>query len=1194
MKLRSLALSLILVFCSGELFGQEFTGRVSDNTGAIVVNATITAHNVDSNTNISTVSTSSGTYTIPYLKPGNYTVSATAGGFEKMLRTGINLQVGQEATVNFVLKVGHITETVTVSGDALVDFAKSDIGEVVENTRVTELPLNGRDPNMLSLLNAGVNWSGSIVYQRPFDNTMESLSINGGGASYNALLLDGVSNEAAGTNNTANSKIAYQPPIDAVQEFKIVTNPYDARYGRLAGGAVDMDLKTGTNKIHGDAYEFARRTYLDANTWQNDDLKIATPKMSWNQYGAELDGPLTLPKVYKGTDKTFFLLQYENFHEIQPVTIVTSVPDPKWITGDFSNLTWYNGSAKAYQPITIYDPLTYNATTNARQPFSGNIINRTLDPVAVKIMSYYPKPNLTPASGTNPFANNYDVQSGTSEEYRNVLAKIDHNFSANDRASLRYGYWERYENSSSNGMPGPISEGSEPLGERSHTFALEETHTVTPNFLLDFRGVVAVRADFQNISPSYNSADLGWNVTGMGAAAAGSFPYMEMSEFAYVGDEASGNGNGLAGNTEHVSNSLSLLPTFTYIKGQHSLRGGLDVRFMQSAVTRSGGGAQFWVDRTWTQSNYVAADWDSASGNSFASLLLGNPTSGNLFINTQTFWSQHYWAPFFQDDWKVTKKLTLNLGIRYDVNPSALERGNLGDYAFNTTSINPVDSLINHADMPNGESALGGVTFLGVNGNPRSTYALTKTNIQPRAGFAYALDSKTVLRGGIGETFRNPQNGPNTLGYSSTTAYVSTLDGGKTPVTADSLSSSGGPFASGVSLPAGNTLGMKTDLGQGPWFLNPKYKVPNYWNYSLGVERQFLQRDTLSINYVGSRAYNVDSSDNINHISAAAEIPCNPDLGGNPSTCDHDYPANPFQGVNGFQGSSYYNASTIQAVNLSRPFPEFGEVIEYQENEKHSWYNSLQVTGVHKWSKSLTLHGTWTWSKLMDSGGWSDETYRIPSRSLDSQDKTHRVTISGVYLLPVGRGRTFLPNGNRILDGAIGGWELGALYVYETGVPWSAPQNYLHNAKVPKKIESTGYIRGVAACAKQWQWSADPDGSGNWGWNLNTLSFNYNGTCNQTDFEAVPEYGEYTNNIYSGIRIPRDQQFDANLAKNFAIMDDMKLQLRLEAFNVLNHPLWQESYSTNFQDSNFGTIERGVAGQSNLPREVQIAVKVTW
>ena len=318
--------------------------------------------------------------------------------------------------------------------------------------------------------------------------------------------------------------------------------------------------------------------------------------------------------------------------------------------------------------------------------------------------------------------------------------------------------------------------------------------------------------------------------------------------------------------------------------------------------------------------------------------------------------------------------------------------------------------------------------------------------------------------------------------------------------------------------------------------------------------------------------------------------------GGNPSKCDNartGYVANPFQGVNGFQGSGYYSASTIQSVNMSRPFPEFGEVIEYQLNDGHSWYNSLQVTGIHKWSDSLTLHGTWTWSKLMDSGGWSDQTYRISSRTLDGQDKTHRVTISGVYLLPVGRGCAILPKANRIVDGVIGGWELGALYVYETGTPWSVPQNYLHNAKVPKKIESTGYIRGVAACAKQWQWSKDPNDD-NWGWNLNTLSFNYNGTCNQADFEAVPEYGEYTNNVYSGIRIPHDEQFDANLSKNFEIFEGIKLQLRLEAFNAFNHPLWQLDYQKSFQDTNFGTIERGVSGQSNLPREVQIAVKVKW
>src|ERR1035437_2902331 len=334
------------------LAAQECTGLVTDSTGAVLPKATVTAHNLGTNVDTATVSTASGNYTIPYLKPGDYVVSAQATGFEKGLHTGINLQVGQISTVNFALGIGRATETITIQGDTLVDFGKADTGEVVENTRVTELPLNGRDPGMLSILSAAALWTGSPQYQRPFDDTQANLSINGGGAGNTALMLDGISNTASTANNTGNAKIAYVPPVDSVQEFKTITNPYDAKFGLMAGGVEDVTLKSGTNGIHGDVYEYLRRTWLDANTWQNDwaisratpgtNLKqFITPPMKWDQYGAELDRPVVLPKFYNGRDKTFFTMQYENWHEIEPNTIVESVPSPQWINGDFSNLVYW-------------------------------------------------------------------------------------------------------------------------------------------------------------------------------------------------------------------------------------------------------------------------------------------------------------------------------------------------------------------------------------------------------------------------------------------------------------------------------------------------------------------------------------------------------------------------------------------------------------------------------------------------------------------------------------------------------------------------------------------------------------------------------------------------------------------------------------------------------------------------------------
>jgi len=1203
-----LLVGFIAVLCALPSRAQSFTGRVTDQTGAVVPKATITVHNVATNVDTKTTSTKTGDYTVPYLTPGAYQLSASATGFETTVRTGVELQVDQMATVDFALKIGSATESVTVKGDALIDFAKADAGEVVENTRVTELPLNGRDPGMLSELVAGAVWNGYIGYQRPFDDTQQQLNINGGGNGGTELLLDGVSNSNGGINESGNDRINEVPPLDSVQEFKIITNPYDAKYGLLAGGVEDVTLKAGTNTIHGDVYEYARRSWLDANTYQNnyaiaratpgtDTSQFSRSVYKQDQYGAELDGPIFLPKVFNGRNKAFFVLQYENWNEVAPGTTTTSVPSPQWLKGDFSNLVYLNGSTLS--PITLYDPLTItqNPITGVytRIPFgpddpvspssAPNIIPASrINPVALKVLSYFPAPNTTPAPG-NPFQNNYTAATPAPNKYRNVLGKIDMNLTPKDRFSVHYGFWERFE-IRSNGLPAPINAGLLPHHEWSNVFTVEETHTFTPTLLLDFRASVADRSDDVFNGPAFDPTALGWSpaqVAAMGPSAETEFPYIQLNEFASVGV------NGTNG-TE--SNTLAFFPDLTWIKGKHSIHGGLDARFWQSDNKLVSGGNSFWVDRTWTQMNCGSCgSWDPASGNSIASFLIGNPTSGSDSIQPQTFWSAHYWAPFLQDDWKVTKRLTLNLGVRWDFLPAEVERHNRTDGAFNTSAINPIDSQVH---VPGYAHLLGGVTYAGVNGAPRGDYGLDKTNIQPRFGFAFAVDPKMVFRGGFGETMRPPQVNFPSFGYSATTQYQAndpTRPGQTYPNLANQIDN---PYST-VIQPVGASLGMLQELGQTPWTVNPHYKTPSFWNYSVGIERQFLSNDVLNIAYVGTQLFDGDSHDNINRQNVTAYAPCNPQLGGNPEICNNNNVPNPFLGVNGFQGSSDYNDTTINALTFTQPFPQFGAIEQWQQNNAHSWYNSLQVTASHKWNRSLTVHGTYTWSKLMDSGGgWADETYQVPSRTIDGGDRPNRVTLSGVYLLPVGRGRTFLSNAPRVVDAAIGGWELSALYIYETGTPWTAPNNVIQSDYVHPHIEkATGYIRLAAPCAEQYvQNPSNPSQ-----WTLQSLDNLYQTdvTCSRgPDIQAVPSYGENTNNVYSGIRLPRLEQFDTSLAKNFKLVSRLGLQVRVDAFNALNHPLWEDGPDGNINDSTYGVIERGAWSQSNLPRELQLSAKITW
>jgi len=1193
-----------LFFCVQLLIAQEFTGRVSDQTGAIVTKAIVKVQNQNTNEEVSTQTSTSGFYTVPYLKPGDYTVTVSAPGFTTYVKSNITLEASKTAVINFSLKVGSVDTSITVNSDeALLDFGKADYGELVENTRVTELPLNGGDPGMLAILNAGTNWTGDIKYQRPFDDTQANLSVNGGGAGNVALMLDGVPNSSSSTNNTGSAQIGYVTPISATQEFKIITNPYDAQYGLMAGGVEDVILKSGSNKIHGSVYEYARRTWLDANTWSNDwyiskatagtDVtSYKTSQMKWDQYGAELDGPVIIPKIYNGKNKTFFTLQYEKFNETEPNTITESVPSPQWKTGDFSNLVYWTGSE--YDPMAIMDPQSvyknsggtwkrhqFGPNDSVQQTSTNVIPSSRINTMAQKILDLYPDPNTTTATGSNPFANNYTVSSPNTDRYRNVLIKLDHLISDRNRLSVHYGYWERVEKQSYTACCGAAERGMLPHGERSHTFTLEDTHTITPNLIADFRTNATVRADYTYYGASYDPTQLGWTndqVSEMGVAAATEFPMIALSEFAYLGNND---------NEETVKNSLSMLPSITWIHGAHTVHFGLDGRWMQTIGHKVSGGNYFWVDRMWTQTN-VTGSWDSASGNSIAAFLLGNPSSGDDYIGTQTIWSQHYYAPFVQDDWKITPKLTLNIGVRWDFLPAPTERHNYGDYAFNTDAVNPINNSVSISGV---NEIKGGISFLGVDGNPRGPYKTGRHNIQPRIGMAYALNDSTVLRAGFGESFRNPQNGPNTLGYSATTTYQE-YDSSYTKDVFPNLNHQIDNPYSAVTKPSGSSKGLETDLGNGPWDLNPHYQIPSFWNYSVGIEHQFNRNDTVNVSYVGSRLYNGDSSDNLNRTSLSMRENCNPQLGGRLEPCQNDTVNTPFEGISAFSGSNYYTDSSITNLNLSRSYPEFGDVIRYQLNDYRTWYNSLQVTETHRYTKGLTVHATWTWSKMMEAGGYKDQDYRVELRKIDSNDYTHRVTLSGVYTLPIGQGKLLLPNSGHILNSAIGGWELGAMYIYHTGAPWSVPDSYnlSGNAYVKPHIQKDdNYIRLVAACADQYVENSDNK------YVLKDLSFDYDGTCkNGANFHAVPTYGKTSNTVYTGIRLPHVHQFDANLSKDFKLYADMKLQIRLSAFNVLNHPLWSENPDNSPQDSTFGLITRGPSGQSNLPREMQLTAKIVW
>ena len=1181
-----------MIFILGVAQAQQITGRIADSSGAIVPKAQVTITNLDTNVVENTVTTGTGDYTVPYLKPGVYSVTASARGFNTETKTNITLQVSQTVHIDFALNVGAVTETINVSGEQL-DKDKADVGEVVENDRVNELPLNGGDMGQLAQLSAGAYYSGSILYVRPFDNSVAAMSINGNAYGSNALLLDGVSNEAAHGDayNGTNSQQGYIPPVQAVQEFKVVTNPYDAVYGRLQGGAIDMTLKSGTNQIHGSVYEFARRAYLDANSWVNDFNRIAKPSHTRDQYGAELDGPIWIPKLYNGRDKTFFLAQFENWSEIFPGTLVDTVPEPQWLQGDFSDLQYYNSSTGTYQPIILYDPLTTKVVngTPTRQPFPtingkiNQIPTNRLSPYALALFKLYPAPNSAPRPQTTSYTGNYIAPSPTTDTYRNALFKIDQVIGANDRVSLRYGYWERYEFDNQSGIPGEGAYGEYPHGERVNTFTPDWIHTFTSQLIFDFKASLIRRVNILNEGPQ--NFDL--STLGLSSSQIGQFgtynnfvPYTNSSEFTAIGN---------GGGQYTIGNSLAMLPSMNWTKKTHTIHAGLDVRFLQSGWRYQTGGPNFSVDRTWSQANYQSGD--PASGNSIASLLLGTASSGTFTINPTLLFSQHYYAPFIQDDWKIRRNLTLNIGVRYDLNQPPTERHNKFDYTFNQSITNPVSANLT-------APVKGGLEFPGVDGSPRSYNTLDTATFQPRLGLSWSPWDRLVVHGGFGIFFQNPNPGPNETGFSATTQYDASNDGGVTPTQNLGVPASGtgtNPFPT-VIQPTGSSLGAETGLGQGLFYLNPQFATPRTYQYSGGIQQQFGKDSQLEINYSGNRTVNNGTSDNINRQSLLLRAQCDPELGGNPNTCNSPtsaYVANPFYNVNGFQGSNYYTQPTIQQLNLTRPFPQFGDITEYDINGGKTWYNSLQMTASHRVSKSLTVHGTWTWSKEMQSGGYADDYYRIPSRSIYSNDFAHRVTFSGFWLLPVGRGKMLLRNANRWVDEAIGGWELATIVTWQTGFPWTLNGSTDQNGSgyTQRQVTPTTITGVNGACRANWQLVTNPTTNIS-SYQIVSQGTNKNCGGNYT-FVAIPPYGIQPNIVYTGIRDPGTEEWDMSISKSFDVYERLHFQFRLDAFNVPNHPTFSGGYDNSVTDGTFGQITKS-SGQSNQPRNVQLTFKLIW
>ena len=1188
--LRLLAASLALITLTyAQDFRATLTGRIVDPAGAAISGAKVRILNNSNGEARSASTDTSGSYLLPLLNPARYTLRVEHEGFKTAVREGLELNVNQTATIDLALEIGSMSTQVTVSAETpLLDDANADRGGLVDEQSVKEYPLNARNPFMLALLTAGVNFDGELTYQRPFDNgAIAEWSINGSQRK-NEFLLDGAPNNAqAGGNN-----IAYVPPVDAVQEFKIQTNAYDAQYGRSAGGIINVALKSGGNKLHGSVYEFARRSAWDANSFQNNSRCISfvngickgAPKDGHylDQYGIQLDGAVIIPKLYNGRNKSFYLVNLENYREGSPQPLILSVPEPEMRTGDFSKLVDPRNRA-----ISIYDPDSGRAvgTQWVRDQFPGNVIPASrINSTASQLIKYFPAPNTT-TPGVNYSTSNYFISGGEGsarDRFYNILTKFDQNLSDKHHLMIRYGQNDRTEMRTTNGIfDKPGADGQLPLRRANYTGSVNWTSSLRPTLLLDLKTSLS-----RFIDPSTAEANKDFDLVGAGFSQKlvsqlpyGSyFPRISISGFQALGRSPYFGGS--------ASNTLTLQPSMTQYRGSRTWKVGFDARWTQYSTRNSGAVMSFTAADTFTRADYLRSDGLSGSG--LASWLLGTPTSGSVNINMFPIYLYPYMAPWAQYDWKVSRKLTINTGIRWDLNMPPIERYNRMNRGFDPNVISPANAFINPELYPYMKFPIrGGLNFAGSGDTPRRAADTYMHTYQPRIGLAYALTKRTVLRGGWGRYFINPNNDYlQTTGFSQTTSMNASGDSNRTALSGLLVD----PFPV-INQPVGNTKGLLTFAGNGFSFVNTKFKIPHVDSFSLEVQHAVTSRARFTLAFVGSRGYQLQTSKSLNEDDSSIRDQCNYLLGATSQTLCTTNLNNPFRNVAGFEGTAHFTNAQRSRYELTRPYPQFTSGLnELMRNDGLSWYNSGQATFNFRAKGGLNLNTNYTFAKSLEQSGFLDILHNVQQRGLTSNDRPHKFVYSMIWQLPTGKGRRWLSGLKGWAGMAASGWEATTIFQIQTGRPWALPGNvlYVKDAKNPQFTWDAPKIQAVQPCVQNWD-------------NTNKITwqqFSVDAGCKEANWIIVPSYNPRYTPYYAGnIRLQTVRLMDASLNKMTRINERLNMQLRFEGFNVLNSFfINSRQFNNDPTNANFGSIIKAEtsAPNSNYPRQVQMAIKLIW
>jgi hypothetical protein len=752
--------TLLTVPALAQEFRGTILGRVTDSSGGIVAGCEVTVTNESTNTAVKTTTTTAGAYTVPFLLQGPYTVAVQAAGFRAFQRTGVIVQVQNRVEINVVLEPGVVTETVVVRADTpVLETASSSVGQVVAQNDIVNLPMNGRAVYLVARITPGMVPTDTRLFTRPFDNgAVSNVSMGGSRANSNNILLDGI------PNMNAVSQVAFVPSPDAVQEMKVQINTYDAEFGRGAGGVLNAVVKSGTNQFHGSMHEFFRNDKLEANSFLNNSVAGKKPRQRFHQFGGTAGGPVYIPKLYDGRNRTFVFGSWESIRQSDPTTHLTTVPTTAQRQGDFSST--YDGLDRF---LPIYDPFSQRSNPNVsggflRDPFPGNRIPAArMDPVAVKLLEQFAPPNM-PGVGRSG-VDNFFWGDSSPDNYDSFVTRFDHNFNERQRLFVRISA-SRRPRLGDDDIFRTLATKSRFLNRLSRGGAVDYVNNIGPQTLVNIRYGIS---RYGNIT-QYLPRDFQLTSLGFPSSLSGQVVRQQFPRFAISGYETLGR----TGDSEDLTDVHTLQVSMTRMTGKQALKWGFESRVIRDVGYDVGyASGTYSFDQARTRGPDPVRDL--LSGHSVALFLLGTPASGSVDWNVAPAFQTVYYAAYVQDDFRITPKLTLNLGFRWEYEAPRTERYNQMTRGFAYDTPSPLQSKIPSLRLN------GGMLFAGVNGQPRGQTDAMWRNFAPRFGLAYQLHPRVVLRTGYGIYYAGTTTmGRGTAaspGFSIATPMTTSVDG---------------------------------------------------------------------------------------------------------------------------------------------------------------------------------------------------------------------------------------------------------------------------------------------------------------------------------------------------------------------------------------------------------------------------------